>query len=171
MEAIAATVTPAAAPELLAITRTDFRRLCNRLRNLGRFFLGEKACLRQSTKPKPQCTHPCEIAVFQTPPNCTAWNRVELYNEVWDQPLVKLSRKYGISDVRLGKVCRKLKIPHPGRGYWAKRKAGVPVERLPLPEFKDAPVVRQMKTKDAAAARQGLHAESARRNRARHEGW
>lgn len=83
------------------------------------------------------------------------WNRVELYNEVWNQPLVKLSRKYGISDVRLGKVCRKLRIPHPGRGYWAKRSAGVPVERLPLPEFKDAPVVRRMKTKDAAVKTAG----------------
>ena len=103
--------------------------------------------------------------------SCSAWNRVELYNEVWDQPLVKLSQKYGISDVRLGKVCRKLQIPHPGRGYWAKRAVGQTVEQVPLPEFKDAPVVRRMKTKDAAAARQGLNTESARRNRARHEGW
>ena len=75
--------------------------------------------------------------------NC--WNRVELYNEVWNQPLVKLARKYGISDVRLGKVCRKLKIPHPGRGYWAKRAVGQAVEQVPLPEFKDAPVVRRLK--------------------------
>jgi hypothetical protein len=46
------------------------------------------------------------------------WNRVELYNEVWNQPLVKLARKYGISDVALGKACRKLRISHPGRGDW-----------------------------------------------------
>ena len=127
-----------------------------------------EARLRRSTKPKPQNSHPYKIALCEAIQSSTAWNRVELYNEVWDQPLVKLSKKYGISDVRLGKVCRKLRIPHPPRGYWAKRKAGVPVERLPLPEFKDAPVVRRMKTKDAAA-RQGLHAESARRDRARHE--
>jgi len=73
-----------------------------------------------------------------------SWNRVELYNEVWDQPLVKLSKKYGISDVRLGKVCRKLKIPHPGRGYWAKRSVGQTVEQVPMPEFIDAPVVKRL---------------------------
>lgn len=76
--------------------------------------------------------------------SCATWSRVELYKEVWDQPLFKLSRKYGISDVRLGKVCRKLKIPHPGRGYWAKRKAGKPVARLPLTAFADAPTVRRL---------------------------
>jgi hypothetical protein len=75
-----------------------------------------------------------------------SWNRLDLYNEVWDQPLVKLSRRYGISDVRLGKVCRKLNIPHPGRGYWAKRVVGQAVEQVPLPEFKGAPVVRRLKT-------------------------
>ncbi len=59
------------------------------------------------------------------------------------QPLIKLSLKYGISDVRLGKVCRELKIPHPGRGYWAKRKAGKRVVQLPLTVFEDAPIVRR----------------------------
>ena len=36
------------------------------------------------------------------------WNREELYNEVWEQPLVKTATKYGISAVALGKVCRNL---------------------------------------------------------------
>jgi len=56
-----------------------------------------------------------------------SWNRLDLYNEVWDQPLVKLSRRYGISDVRLGKVCRKLNIPHPdeaiGRRGWSVKRS------------------------------------------------
>jgi hypothetical protein len=73
----------------------------------------------------------------------TCWNRVELYKEVWNQPLVKLSRKYGISDVRLGKVCRRLKIPHPGRGYWAKRAVGQHIAQTPLSEFPDAPLVKR----------------------------
>jgi hypothetical protein len=144
--AIAATATPAAAAEWLGIRKTDFQRLSNRLRKLGQLFLGGEARLSRTTKPKPQYSQPCEIAGFQAAQSNTVWNRVELYNEVWDRPLVKLSRKYGISDVRLGKVCRKLKIPHPGRGYWAKRKAGILIERLPLPAFNDAPVVRRMKT-------------------------
>lgn len=36
------------------------------------------------------------------------WNREELYTEIWEQPLVRVAAKYGISDVMLGKVCRKL---------------------------------------------------------------
>ena len=66
------------------------------------------------------------------------------YNEVWDQPLVKLAQKYGISDVRVGKVCRKLRIPLPGRGYWAKRNARKPVGQLPLAPFEHAPMVRRI---------------------------
>ena len=78
-----------------------------------------------------------------------------MYNEVWDQPLVQLSRKYGISDVRLGKVCRKLQIPHPGRGYWAKRAVGQTVEPVPLPEFKDAPVVKRLIRKSKPKIQRG----------------
>ena len=56
-----------------------------------------------------------------------AWNREELYNEIWEEPMVKLAPKYGISAVMIGKVCRKLRIPVPGRGYWARKEAGKPV--------------------------------------------
>jgi hypothetical protein len=35
-----------------------------------------------------------------------AWNREELYAEIWGQPLVKAAVKYGISAAMLGKVCR-----------------------------------------------------------------
>jgi hypothetical protein len=41
----------------------------------------------------------------------------------------------------IGKICRKLKIPLPGRGYWAKREFGKPVERVPLPDVKDLLVI------------------------------
>jgi hypothetical protein len=145
------------------------------LRKLGRTFQIQKARpqVRERVIAKQRVREPNAFAVENlrlVQPAFISWNRVELYNEVWNEPLVKLSRKYGISDVRLGKVCRRLSVPHPGRGYWAKRKAGVPVERLPLPEFNNAPVVRRIKTKNATAARQVLHAQTARRKRAGHEG-
>jgi hypothetical protein len=145
------------------------------LRRLGRMFQTQKVRpqLRKRVIAEERVRETSTCASENLPnvqPTSISWNRVELYNEVWNQPLVKLSRKYGISDVRLGKVCRRLSIPRPGRGYWAKRKAGIPIERLPLPEFNNAPVVRRMKTKTATAARQGLHAQPARRKRARHEG-
>ena len=51
-------------------------------------------------------------------------DRNELYQEVWKIPATKLSKKYGISDVMLSKICRKLKVPKPPRGYWARIKSG-----------------------------------------------
>lgn len=54
-----------------------------------------------------------------------------------------IAQEYGISDVGLAKVCRKLMIPLPGRGYWAKKEAGQAVTRLPLPPIKDKVLVRR----------------------------
>jgi hypothetical protein len=73
------------------------------------------------------------------------WNREELYAEVWEKPLVRVAAKYDISAVALGKVCRKLQIPLPGRGYWTKKEFGKPVEKSTLPEASNLPVVRRMK--------------------------
>jgi hypothetical protein len=79
------------------------------------------------------------------------WNREELYAELWARPAVKVAAKYGISSVMLGKVCRKLQIPLPGRGYWVKLESGKSVERIPLPEANDLPVVRRLKSPDATS--------------------
>ena len=73
------------------------------------------------------------------------WNREELYAEIWEKPLVKVGARYNISAVALGKVCRKLQIPLPGRGYWTKKEFGKPVEQTPLPVATNLPVVRKMK--------------------------
>jgi hypothetical protein len=60
-------------------------------------------------------------------------HREKLYEEVWTTPLRRLAQRYGISDVALGKICRKLNVPRPGVGYWAKIEAGAPPGRIPLP--------------------------------------
>jgi hypothetical protein len=52
----------------------------------------------------------------------STWNRQELDEEVWQFPLRKLAVEYGISDVDLAKVCRKLEIPLPGLGHWIRIK-------------------------------------------------
>ena len=69
--------------------------------------------------------------------NYEFWDRDSLYEEVWATPMAKLAKKYGISDVGLAKVCRKLTIPVPGRGYWAKKESGQAVQKLPLPAQKE----------------------------------
>ena len=72
------------------------------------------------------------------------WNREQLYSEVWETPLVKLAAKYNVSAVEIGKVCRKLQVPLPGRGHWAKKEFGKAPAATPLPEAKDLPVVQRM---------------------------
>jgi hypothetical protein len=63
-------------------------------------------------------------------------DRAELYRRVWETPLRTLAREFGVSDVALKKHCRKLDIPTPGLGYWAKREAGHAMRRVPLPKAK-----------------------------------
>lgn len=76
------------------------------------------------------------------------WNRQELYNEIWQEPAIHIAKKYGISGVMLGKICRKLSIPVPGRGYWARKKNGYKVGIKPLPKLKNVPVIQPHKVAD-----------------------
>src|SRR5712692_7608163 len=59
--------------------------------------------------------------------------RSELYEQVWQAPLRTIARRYGVSDVALGKICRKLRVPLPGQGYWARVRGGHETHRPPLP--------------------------------------
>lgn len=60
------------------------------------------------------------------------YQREVLYEQVWSTPMRCLAKEYGISDVGLAKVCRKLYIPLPGRGYWARKIAGKAVAKRPI---------------------------------------
>ena len=79
------------------------------------------------------------------------WNREELYAAIWEQPASKVAAKYGISDVMLGKVCRRLSIPVPGRGYWARKAAGQKLTQPPLPVLKNVPFMQRFKMPDENA--------------------
>lgn len=60
--------------------------------------------------------------------------RTELYNKVWSKPMTKLAIEYGISDVGLSKICKKMNIPKPYPGYWQKIEFEKKVDRTPLPD-------------------------------------
>jgi hypothetical protein len=60
-------------------------------------------------------------------------SREDLYERVWSEPIQKLSKEYGLSDVGLAKTCRRFNIPIPPRGYWAKKQAGHRVSKPSLP--------------------------------------
>lgn len=46
--------------------------------------------------------------------------REELESLLWKMPSSKVAKLIGVSDVALGKYCRKNEISKPPRGYWAK---------------------------------------------------
>jgi len=67
------------------------------------------------------------------PRETKVYKRHELYDQVWAKPVREVAKEHGISDVALAKICRKLEIPRPGRGYWARKAAGKSVKKDPLP--------------------------------------
>ena len=68
------------------------------------------------------------------------FQREQLYEEIWSVPILQLAKQYGLSDVGLAKICTKMKIPRPPRGYWAKRSYGQPTNRPILrPAAEDTP--------------------------------
>ncbi len=63
--------------------------------------------------------------------------REELYVQVWQTPMSKLAGQYGVSDSGLRKICDRLNVPYPARGYWAKKAAGYNVTTRKLPTQKE----------------------------------
>ena len=66
--------------------------------------------------------------------------RSELFERVWSTPMMTLAAEWGLSDRGLAKACRRVRIPVPPRGYWARREAGQKVRRPPLPSLKEGQV-------------------------------
>jgi hypothetical protein len=61
-------------------------------------------------------------------------SREDLYELAWSKPITELAKDFGISDAALAKRCRRLGIPLPGRGYWARVDAGQTPYRPKLPK-------------------------------------
>ncbi len=59
---------------------------------------------------------------------------------VWSEPVWTLANKYGLSDRGLAKICARMEIPVPGRGYWQKRKYGWQIPVTPLPPLKKSTI-------------------------------
>ena len=64
------------------------------------------------------------------------FDREALYELIWTEPVSKLAPQFGLSGVGFAKMCKRLGVPLPGRGFWARRQAGQAPVRLPLPKAK-----------------------------------
>lgn len=65
-------------------------------------------------------------------------DRSDFYDQVWTTPAKELAKEFGVSDVWLGKLCKKHDVPRPPRGHWAKQRSGKPTSQVPLPPITDA---------------------------------
>lgn len=64
-----------------------------------------------------------KVAHEPSPSGPAQYDRDRLYEELWSEPAKNVCQRYGISQAALTSVCRKLEIPTPPSGYWAKRHA------------------------------------------------
>ena len=81
--------------------------------------------------------------------------REELFLLVWERPSQEVARDLGISDVALGKRCKKLQVPKPPPGYWAKVKAGKRPRKPILKEFSEELIERQKARAKRRKVKQG----------------
>ncbi|GAB2886047.1 hypothetical protein GCM10027093_21390 [Paraburkholderia jirisanensis] len=70
--------------------------------------------------------------------NDITFERNALYDEVWTDPVSVVALRYRISDNGLRKICKKLGVPLPPLGYWAKLRAGQKLKQTPLPKHHGA---------------------------------
>lgn len=68
------------------------------------------------------------------------YKRDMLYEEVWSEPVTVVAGRYGVSDVAIRHACKRLEVPVPPRGYWAKLAAGKNPRRKQLPAY-DGPQI------------------------------
>ncbi|HHL4081278.1 hypothetical protein [Burkholderia sola] len=99
------------------------------------------------------------------------FERKTLYDEIWTDPVSTVSKRYGMSDNGLRKVCQKLGVPLPPLGYWSKLRAGKNVKRPPLPRHDgqtvfyaqpDAYTRRVAESADEVMSRESIECEEAR---------
>ena len=73
----------------------------------------------------------------------TTLTRSQLYELVWKEPMLALSKQFDISDVGLRKMCARLNIPVPKAGHWQKVKFGKSSHQLRLPPIKNNTIVTE----------------------------
>lgn len=72
----------------------------------------------------------------QSGPKTRRISRDDLYAQVWQTPMARLGQEFGVSGNGLAKICQRMHVPYPPRGYWAKKEAGKAVaiaQLAPLP--------------------------------------
>lgn len=67
-----------------------------------------------------------------------ALSRKDLHQRVWSEPLRIVAKESGVTGSALAKICDRLLVPYPPRGYWVKLNAGKAPARASLPAVPEA---------------------------------
>ncbi len=81
--------------------------------------------------------------------------REELYEMVWRESILSISKKYDISDVGIRKTCKRLDIPTPPNGHWQRLRYGKKSPKAKLPKFsgKEEKIIWQARTAESEIAK------------------
>jgi hypothetical protein len=63
-----------------------------------------------------------------------AVSRETLFEQVWLEPMTTVAVRHGVSSNFLARVCERLNVPHPGRGYWQQLEVGKAEPKPALPD-------------------------------------
>lgn len=86
-------------------------------------------------KPNPPLPRSVQIGPWRSNGREIRLDRGALFERVWTEPVATLAEKWGLSGPGLAKACRRLQVPVPPRGFWAKAEAGQRVRRPQLPKL------------------------------------
>ena len=92
-------------------------------------------CGIELPKPKPRLPHTIQIGGWRRDGREVRLDRAALFDRVWSEPVEKLAKDWGLSGRGLAKACRRLQIPVPPRGFWAKLQHGQRMRRPRLAEL------------------------------------
>jgi len=82
-----------------------------------------------------------QIRTLPAPKPSHSLTRQQLYRLVWENPLTTVADELGMSANGLAKICDRVRIPYPARGYWARERAGRHTPRPDLPEYEGPSVI------------------------------
>ncbi len=52
-------------------------------------------------------------------------SREKIFEEIWAEPITTVSKRYDVSDSFFVRICKRLNVPRPPKGYWAKLATGI----------------------------------------------
>lgn len=76
------------------------------------------------------CSADCHAVANEDKKRYTHPSKEELEKLVWSKPTTQVAKDFGVSDKAIEKLCKKLDVEKPPRGYWAKIEEGYLITKL-----------------------------------------